>query len=263
MRRDGLFTVGELARRCGVTVRTLQYYDREGLLSPKHYTEGGRRLYTREDIFVLQQILFLKSFGFSLQEIRDRLLHTDSPKEIAKLFSRQREALLAQIKNLEEMADLLDKTIGEIEMNGEVSTEKLVAIMGMMQMDYPFSFVLRYLGKKEMKTLFSWFDEEAEAKEIAAKWQAVFNEMIGLYKKGVDPEGPEGQALAAKWWDQVQAMTKGDQNTLQMLIGIGNDVDNWPEQAGDFKVAAKDFLSKALDKYLRDTGVTLERSVEQ
>jgi hypothetical protein len=69
---EKFFTVGELARRCGVTVRTLQYYDKEGLLSPRHYTEGGRRLYAWEDIVLLQQILFLKYFGFSLEEIRDR-----------------------------------------------------------------------------------------------------------------------------------------------------------------------------------------------
>lgn len=48
------FTVGELARKCGVTVRTLQYYDKSGLLGPSGYSEGGRRMYSRRDIIRLQ-----------------------------------------------------------------------------------------------------------------------------------------------------------------------------------------------------------------
>ena len=43
---QGYMTVGEVAKKIGVTVRTLQYYDKEGLLSPSAESEGGRRLYT-------------------------------------------------------------------------------------------------------------------------------------------------------------------------------------------------------------------------
>ena len=43
---QGFMTVGEVAKKMGVTVRTLQYYDKEGLLSPSAESEGGRRLYT-------------------------------------------------------------------------------------------------------------------------------------------------------------------------------------------------------------------------
>ena len=54
---DGFMTVGKLAERMGVTVRTLQYYDREGLLSPTAESGGGRRLYTDKDMIQLHQIL--------------------------------------------------------------------------------------------------------------------------------------------------------------------------------------------------------------
>ena len=47
---EGYMTVGEVAGKMGVTVRTLQYYDREGLLSPAAESEGGRRLYTDRDV---------------------------------------------------------------------------------------------------------------------------------------------------------------------------------------------------------------------
>ena len=50
-------TVGELARLMGTTVRTLQYYDREGILKPSSFSEGGRRLYSAKDVVKLHQIL--------------------------------------------------------------------------------------------------------------------------------------------------------------------------------------------------------------
>lgn len=57
---EGFMTVGELAKKMGVTIRTLQYYDKEGLLSPSAESEGGRRLYTDKDLVLLHQILSLK-----------------------------------------------------------------------------------------------------------------------------------------------------------------------------------------------------------
>ena len=60
---QGFMTVGEVAKKMGVTVRTLQYYDKEGLLSPSAESEGGRRLYTDKDLVMLHQIISLKSLG--------------------------------------------------------------------------------------------------------------------------------------------------------------------------------------------------------
>jgi MerR family transcriptional regulator, thiopeptide resistance regulator len=65
-----LYRTGEFARKASVTVRTLRYYDKVGLLSPAAHTEAGYRLYTGEDLVRLQQILALKFLGFALDEIR-------------------------------------------------------------------------------------------------------------------------------------------------------------------------------------------------
>ncbi len=58
---QGYMTVGEVAKKMGVTVRTLQYYDKKGLLSPSAESEGGRRLYTNKELIILNQIISLKS----------------------------------------------------------------------------------------------------------------------------------------------------------------------------------------------------------
>jgi DNA-binding transcriptional MerR regulator len=70
--------VGELAKRTGLTVRTLHHYDEIGLLKPSLHTEAGYRLYTRGDVARLQQVLSLRQLGFALEEIRDCLDRTTS-----------------------------------------------------------------------------------------------------------------------------------------------------------------------------------------
>src|SRR5437764_10697044 len=65
--------VGELARRTGLTVRTLHHYDEIGLLRPSLHTEAGHRLYTAGDVARLQQVVSLRQLGFSLEEVRECL----------------------------------------------------------------------------------------------------------------------------------------------------------------------------------------------
>ena len=97
---EGYMTVGEVAKKMGVTVRTLQYYDKEGLFSPSGKSEGGRRLYTDKDLVRLHQILSLKSLGFSLEDIRKRLISLDTPEAVAKALEEQAEDIRRQIEKL-------------------------------------------------------------------------------------------------------------------------------------------------------------------
>src|SRR6266566_7314823 len=64
------YQTSQFAQKASVSVRTLRYYDKVGLLSPSLYTEAGYRLYTDEDLLSLQQILALKFLGLSLEEIK-------------------------------------------------------------------------------------------------------------------------------------------------------------------------------------------------
>ena len=65
-----MMTVREVSRLARVSVRTLQYYDRIGLLHPSGRTEAGYRLYAKEDLARLQRILIYRSLDFPLKDIR-------------------------------------------------------------------------------------------------------------------------------------------------------------------------------------------------
>lgn len=97
---QGFMTVGEVAKKMGVTVRTLQYYDKEGLLSPSAESEGGRRLYTDKDLVTLHQIISLKSLGFSLDDIKGRLISLETPADIANALTEQADDIRQKIEQL-------------------------------------------------------------------------------------------------------------------------------------------------------------------
>src|SRR5436190_19846207 len=86
----------QFAEKASVSVRTLRYYDKMGLLSPSQYSESGYRLYTDEDLLSLQNILALKFLGFSLDEIR--VLLRTGPQRLEEVLAQQK-AMLEEKRN--------------------------------------------------------------------------------------------------------------------------------------------------------------------
>lgn len=91
------YTTGEIAKRCGVTIRTVQYYDTRGLLCPSELTEGGRRLYSEADVKRLQVICFLRELGLSISVIGKLLQEDDPGSVIDLLLSQQRQVLQEEL----------------------------------------------------------------------------------------------------------------------------------------------------------------------
>ena len=89
------YTTGEIAKLCGVTVRTVQYYDSRNILVPSQLSEGGRRLYSEEDLKRLQVICFLRELGLPINAI-GQLLAEEHPEEVIDLILEQQENLLLE-----------------------------------------------------------------------------------------------------------------------------------------------------------------------
>ena len=79
------YTTGELAKLAGVSVRTVQYYDKRGILSPSDLTEGGRRIYVDSDLEQLRMICFLRELDFSIEQIK-RIFAEENAKQVLELL---------------------------------------------------------------------------------------------------------------------------------------------------------------------------------
>src|SRR6266850_4756403 len=105
--REPMYQANDFARLAGVTVRTLHHYDRIGLLKPSGYTSSGFRLYRKEDLVRLQQIVTLKFIGFPLSQIRD-LLNRNS-FDLSTALSQQREIIIEKRGQLDLAIKAIEK----------------------------------------------------------------------------------------------------------------------------------------------------------
>ena len=113
------YTVKQLARVSGVSVRTLHHYDEIGLLKPAQVSANRYRSYTRAELLRLQQILFHRELGFSLQEIGQLL---DAPGfDVLSALTSQRERLAAEVQRYARLVQTIDRTIAAL--NGKHSMQ--------------------------------------------------------------------------------------------------------------------------------------------
>ena len=89
------YTTGELAKLCGVTVRTVQYYDTRGILIPSALSEGGRRLYSEDDLRRMKIICFLRELDLPIDAI-SQILQEEHPEKVISLLIEQQEEILSQ-----------------------------------------------------------------------------------------------------------------------------------------------------------------------
>lgn len=106
------YSTGDLAKLAGVSVRTVQYYDKRGILLPSQLTEGGRRIYTESDLERLRMICFLRDLDFSIEQIK-RLFVEDNAKQVLELLLAEhireiKQELADKKERLDTAVNLLD-----------------------------------------------------------------------------------------------------------------------------------------------------------
>ena len=234
--------VGELARRTGLTIRTLHHYDEIGLLKPTLHSESGHRLYTAEDLERLQQVLSLRQLGFSLEEIRDCLERPGfSPIDvIERHIARLREQIELQrglCERLEGLAAYF-RTAGDA---SNVSAEAFLQTIEVMIM------IHNYYTPEQMES-FKKRNEEAAAAgvDIAKKgqedWAKLLDDLRIEMERGTDPADPKLKEYEKRRQALVNAFTGGDPAIEENLRRL------WTEQ-GD-KMCAQFGMDPKLMEYL-------------
>ncbi len=102
------YTTGEIAKLCGVSVRTVQYYDTRNILVPSALSEGGRRLYSEQDLKRMKIICFLRDAGISINSIGELLSEEDPGRVITVLLEQQEQQLQEEIRERESKLELVN-----------------------------------------------------------------------------------------------------------------------------------------------------------
>ena len=127
------YTTGEIARLCGVSVRTVQYYDSRGILTPGALSEGGRRLYSEGDVRRLRIICFLRGIGLSIGSIAELLAEKDPGSVIALLLQQQRGQLESEVREKRAQLDVLEGMEREIRAMDSFTVESIQDIACIMR----------------------------------------------------------------------------------------------------------------------------------
>ncbi len=119
------FTTGELAKLCNVSVRTVQYYDKVEILKPSELSEGGRRIYTEEDMKKLHCICLYKALGFSLDEIKKVTVTDNTYSLLHETILNQQSRIDETIKSLTQQKEQLTAMLQQIQETGKVSVRSI------------------------------------------------------------------------------------------------------------------------------------------
>ena len=239
-----MMTVHEVSRLAGVSIRTLQYYDKIGLLRPTGYTDAGYRLYDDTDLERLQHILLFRELEFPLKEIKAILNSPDFDRSKAL----EQQIKLLQLKK-EHIENLINFALG-------------IKMMGVRNMDFK-AFDRSKLDEysKRAKELYENTPEYKEMEEkqknrtreedqlLADRFMLLFKEAGEM--RNTDPASPKAQDLVKRIQNYITENMYTCSNTIlrglgKMYSGGGDFTKNIDEYGGE---GTAEFVDHAIQIY--------------
>lgn len=194
------YTVGELARRAGVSIRLLHHYDAIGLLKPARISSKGYRLYCQPECLRLQEILFYRAADMPLREIATLL---DMGQPVDRLLAHRTKLAQAMARQAE-LIVMLDQTIAHIQ-TGEAMTlnDLYTPFTAAKQQEYESWLVATYGHDMAADIVMSRQRQDATAADGNRALKAIETQLVEAYETGQPPEAADltaHQEWVAQMW---------------------------------------------------------------
>ncbi|MFG6456588.1 MerR family transcriptional regulator [Roseateles sp. BYS96W] len=239
------YTVGELAKRAGLTVRALHHYEDLGLLRAGTRSEAGYRRYGEADVLRLHRVLALRDAGLSLRAIGP-LLDNEAPQPLAEVLATQIEQIQAQLLAQETLLQTLRNAAKRLALHGDSgdAVQVLLDAMAMRRLHE------RWISPEQMRAMRRQWETlpETERDAIEAEWPRLIADARAAMEAGTDPAAPHVQALVRRWLvlqKQFMELAPGMTHTVQRMY------------AAEPELARQSGLTPELVAYLRRSKDTL------
>lgn len=247
MGTDMQYTVKQLAKIAGVSARTLHYYDEIGLLTPDRNPNNGYRLYEHEALLRLQQILFLRELGLSLDEI---LVVLDQPGfDLLNALEKHRKALLARQERLAALVQTVDRTINHLK--GSIPMDDKQLFEGFSeekQKEYEEEAIRRWGDKEVKESQKRWASYSPEKKKaILEESKTIYLDLVACMPLG--PTSPQAQEGIARWHQNMRYFYEP---TKEILLGLADGYNDDPDFNATFVRVHPDlapFMREAVKHY--------------
>ena len=244
------YRISDFARLAGITVRTLQYYDRIDLLKPSAVTDSQHRLYQRSDLLRLQQILTLKWMGFKLDQIKELLDNPHYDLETALLL--QKAAIDNQIATLQSASDALEKALtvesSNLDMLDSDGINQIIRAVTLPQPEWIRDAFTdeSWAGITSRRMQYT----DADFEQFADDWRTLIEQFKEVRHLALNDDAV--QDLAKTMHTYISAFSAGD---IDAEKGIATVWQNRQQMPSDYKMADDDlmrFIQQAYDVYRKN-----------
>lgn len=235
-------TVGELAQRAGVTVRTIQYYDQMGLMSPSAKGPQNQRLYTEGDISDLYRILTLKYLGLPLADIKTSGAGYEESKALRTLINEQMDGIELSFQQLFKRLTTLKALLETESDSSQEKSDWAQAVKTIEEKQGESQFFWRLTGIREEEANECEASEEGLREEAVSKWHELIADTIRLMPEQQPSHSEQNRELARRYLELNESQQ--DFSLEQNFILMENIV---PRNHGD---GSFDALRKTVCEYL-------------
>jgi len=215
-----LIQVGELAKRAGITVRTLHHYEQTGLLLPSARSAAGYRLYNLADVQRLHMIQTLAKAGLELAEIRDFL--EQRSLSLAELLDGQITLLDKQLRSIHTLRNRL------VELRTGLTDDATPDLESWLQTLELMNMYDRWFSKEELQQLPFAVEKEA----LADIWSGLVTEVKHSLEQNVSVTDARATDLASRWMERLEQDTAGKPEFLTRLNEMHSVEPQMQEQTG-------------------------------
>jgi len=208
------YTVKQVARMSGASVRTLHFYDEVGLLKPAYVGANGYRFYEEPQLLTLQQILFYRELGFELKQIRQILSRGDFEK-IAALQSH-RKVLRKDLAHTQTLIHTIDKTIEHLKGTKKMKSQEMFVGFDPEQQARHEEYLINRFGEKmkghialSKRKVKDW--KAADWQNAGIAFHQICADLASAMKQNLPEGSPEVQAIVRRhhgWLKQFWTPTR-------------------------------------------------------
>ncbi len=248
--RPPVYTVKQLSTLAGVSARTLHFYDQIGLLKPESVGANGYRYYGERSLLSLQQILFYRELGFSLDEIRTILGRPDF--DVKAALESHRKSLQGRVERLNRLIRTVDDTLLHLKGKKEMSQKQLFeAFSDEEQEKYAKEAEQMYDPAIVRASNKKWKAYTAEEKRrIGEEGNAVYTDLLAAMPKGAD--SPEVQACVARWHRHLEYFWSPNDDQLLGLADLYNQDPRFKANYDRIDPRRAGFLREAVKVYMKN-----------
>ncbi|MGC1549497.1 MAG: MerR family transcriptional regulator [Rhodanobacter sp.] len=212
-------TVGELARRTGLTVRTLHHYHHIGLLQPSARSDAGYRLYTPIDVERLYRIVAMRRLGLSLSDIGNAL--SDPSARLDAVIDKQIQVLEAtmarDVRLHRQLCDMRDALASGQPLDPARWLDMLELI----------TMYEKYFSPEELKVFPLYNEPDAQA-----EWSALVGAVQAAMDRGAKPGDAVVDLLAFRWMQMIGRGTGGNPDFLMRLHTMNQNEPDMRKRSG-------------------------------